>query len=84
MGVAMCVGNGDDLTVDTVQAVVENGARQTALTTVANLKAAGIPYHFVDGSTWPEGRTGKHAQQASLQADMDDFVSLIMKRLRHP
>ncbi|MBT2674619.1 esterase, partial [Streptomyces sp. ISL-14] len=87
MGVAMYVGDGGDLTVDTVQAVVEKGARQTALTTAANLKAAGIPYRFVDygdGSTWAKGCTGKHAQQACLQADMNDFVTLVMKRVQHP
>jgi len=87
MGVAMYVGNGGDLTVDTVEAVIEAEARQTALTTAANLTAAGIPYRFVDygdGSGWAPGCTGKHAQQPCLQADMDDFVSLIMQHLQHP
>ncbi len=87
MGVAMYTGDGGDLTVDTVQALAERVPRQTALTTAANLKAAGIPYRFVDygdGSTWAEGCTGKHAQLPCLQADMNDFVKLLTKRLRHP
>jgi S-formylglutathione hydrolase FrmB len=87
MGVAMYVGSGGDLTVDPIQAVVENGAEQTAQVTAANLAASGIPHHFVDygdGSTWAPGCTGKHAQQPCLQADMNDFVAQIMQRLRHP
>ena len=87
MGVAMYVGNGGDLTVDPIQAVVENGAEQTAKVTADNLTAAGIPFHFVDygdGSTWAPGCTGKHAQEACVQADFNDFIPLIMQRLQHP
>ncbi|GAA1657554.1 alpha/beta hydrolase [Fodinicola feengrottensis] len=87
MGVAMYVGNGGDLTVDPIQAVIENRARETALVTATNLKAAGIPYDFADygdGSAWAPGCTGKHAQQPCLQADMDHFIPLIMQRLQHP
>lgn len=87
MGVAMYVGNGGDLTVDPIQAVVENQARQTAVVAAANLTAAGIAYDFVDyggGSTWAPGCTGKHNQDPCLQADMDHFVALIMQRLQHP
>jgi S-formylglutathione hydrolase FrmB len=87
MGVAMYVGNGGNLTVDPIQAVVENGAEQTAQVTDANLTAAGIPHTFVDygdGSTWAPGCTGKHAQEPCLQADMNHFIPLIMQRLQHP
>ncbi|MFD7103976.1 alpha/beta hydrolase [Streptomyces celluloflavus] len=87
LGVAMYAGDGGDLTVDPVLAVAENRVRQTALVAAANLTAEGIPYRFADyhdGSSWAEGCTGKHSQQACLQADMNDFVKLIMKRLRHP
>ncbi|GAA1135724.1 MULTISPECIES: alpha/beta hydrolase [Streptomyces violaceusniger group] len=82
MGVAMYTGDGGDLTVDPILAVAENRVRQTALVTAANLTAEGIPHRFVDygdGSSWAEGCTGKHSQQACLQADMDDFVKLITK-----
>lgn len=87
MGVAMYVGSGGDLTVDPIQAVVENGAEQTAQVAAANLTASGIPYHFVDygdGSGWAAGCTGKHAQEPCLQADMNDFVAQIMPHLQHP
>jgi S-formylglutathione hydrolase FrmB len=87
MGVAMYVGNGGDLTVDPVHAVVENGAEQTAKVAADNLTATAIPYHFVDygdGSTWAPGCTGKHAQEPCLQADMNDFIPLLMQRLQHP
>jgi len=87
MGIALYVGNGGDLTVDTVQAIVEHRARQTAVVTSDHLDAAGIPHEFVDygdGSSWAPGCTGKHAQPACLQADMDHFVSLIMAGLEHP
>ncbi|WP_241745991.1 alpha/beta hydrolase [Streptomyces lydicus] len=87
MGVAMYSGDGGNLTDKPIQAVFEYGAHRTAVTTAANLKAAGIPYRFVDygnGSTWAEGCTGKHAQYPCLQADMNDYVKLIMKRLQHP
>ena len=87
MGVAMYVGNGGDLTVDPIQAVAEQATRQTALVTAANLTAAGIPYTFADygdGSTWAPGCTGKHNQNPCLQADMDHFIPLIMRRLQHP
>jgi S-formylglutathione hydrolase FrmB len=85
MGVAMYVGNGGDLTIDPIQAIVENRARQTALVTAANLAAAGIPYDLLDygdGSTWAPGCTGKHSQEPCLQADMNHFVKLIMRRLQ--
>jgi S-formylglutathione hydrolase FrmB len=87
MGIAMYAGNGGNLTVDPIQAAVENRARQTAVVTADHLTAAGIPFQFLDygdGSEWAPGCTGKHAQQACLQADMDHFVSLLMDRLQHP
>lgn len=87
MGVAMYVGNGGDLTVNPIQAVVENRARQTAVVTADFLTAAGIPFDFLDygdGSDWAEGCTGKHNQLPCLQADMNHYVSLILNRLRHP
>jgi S-formylglutathione hydrolase FrmB len=88
MGVAMYAGNGGDLlTGDPVQGWLENRARRTAVVTARHLRAAGIPYDFIDygdGSSWAPGCTGKHAQQPCLQADMDHFVSLIMARLEHP
>lgn len=87
MGVAMYTGDGGNLAVDPIFAVLENRARQTALVTADNLTAAGIPYQFIDygdGSTWAPGCTGKHNQDACLQADMDHFVPLIMGRLQHP
>ncbi|MFD9815846.1 alpha/beta hydrolase [Streptomyces sp. NPDC059080] len=87
MGVAMYAGNGGDLTVDPVLAVAERLDRQTAVTTADHLRTAGIPYRFADygdGSTWAKGCHGKHSQDVCLQADMNDFVKLIMKRLRHP
>ncbi|MEU8917005.1 alpha/beta hydrolase-fold protein [Streptomyces nigrescens] len=87
MGVAMYAGDGGNLTVDPVLAVAENRVRQTAVTTAANLTAEGIPYRFADyrdGSAWGKGCNGKHSQQACLQADMNDFVKLIMKRFVRP
>ena len=87
MGVAMYSGNGGDLAVDPIQAVVENGAEQTAQVTAASLTAARIPFTFTDygdGSAWAPGCTGKHNQAPCLQADMDHFVALIMRRLQHP
>ncbi|GAA2135831.1 alpha/beta hydrolase [Glycomyces algeriensis] len=87
MGIALYAGNGGDLTVDPVQAIVEHRARQTAVVTSDYLDAAGIAHDFLDygdGSSWAPGCTGKHSQQACLQADMDHFVSLIMTGLEHP
>ncbi|MER7078091.1 S-formylglutathione hydrolase FrmB [Saccharopolyspora kobensis] len=87
MGVALYTGNGGDLTVNPAQAVVEKIARDTNLVTSANLTAAGIPHTFVDygdGSEWAEGCTGKHASLPCLQADMNHYVDLIMKRLERP
>lgn len=87
MGVAMYAGNGGDLTVNPVQAVVENRARQTAVVTAKYLTGAGIPFDFLDygdGSGWAPGCTGKHNENACLQADLDHFVPMIMKRLPHP
>lgn len=83
MGIAIYTGDGGDLLVDPAPAVAEQIVRQTALVTVAELAAAGIPYHFVDyhdGGDWAPGCTGKHSQEACLQADMNHFVGLIMKR----
>lgn len=87
MGIALYSGDGGDLTVDPVQAIVENRARQTAVVASANLAAAGIPHEFVDygdGSDWAEGCTGKHAQRACLQAAMDHFIQRVMADLQHP
>ncbi|ALG08637.1 alpha/beta hydrolase [Kibdelosporangium phytohabitans] len=87
MGVAMYVGNGGDLTVNPIQAAVENRARETALVTATFLTSAGIPFDFLDygdGSAWAPGCTGKHNENACLQADLNHFVPLIMKRLQHP
>ena len=90
MGVAMYAGNGGALTLDPnadIRALAEKAVHKTAVTTAAHLRAAGIPYRFADygdGSTWAEGCTGKHSQDPCLQADMNDFVRLIMKRLQHP
>ncbi|WP_190813142.1 alpha/beta hydrolase-fold protein [Saccharopolyspora pogona] len=87
MGVAMYTADGGGLAVDPVQAAVENRARQTALVTATNLTEAGIPYEFSDhrdGSNWAPGCTGKHNQDACLQADMNHFVPLVMARLKHP
>ncbi|AOS64095.1 alpha/beta hydrolase [Actinoalloteichus hymeniacidonis] len=81
MDIAMYVGNGGNLTVDPVQAIVENRARETNLVTAANLTAAGIPFEFVDygdGSDWAPGCTGKHAQVSCLQADLDHFVESVL------
>jgi S-formylglutathione hydrolase FrmB len=87
MGVALYIGNGGDLTVDPLHAVVESRARETNLVTAANLTAEGNPFTFADygdGSTWAPGCTGKHNQQPCLQADMDHFVGLLMRTLQHP
>ncbi|MGW4061529.1 alpha/beta hydrolase [Amycolatopsis sp. NPDC004747] len=87
MGVALYTGNGGDLTVDPLQAVVESRARETNLVTAANLTAEAIPFTFADygdGSTWAPGCTGKHNQQPCLQADLDHFVGLLMAALQHP
>lgn len=87
MGVAMYTGNGGDLTVNPVQAVIENRARATNVVTRDHLVAAGIPHTFVDygdGNGWAEGCTGKHAQLPCLLADMDHFVDLLMGSLTHP
>ncbi|MFK3979328.1 alpha/beta hydrolase-fold protein [Micromonospora sp. NPDC050397] len=87
MGIAMYFGDGGNLLVDPIQAMAEVVVRQTALVTSANLTAAAIPHHLVDygdGSAWAPGCTGKHNQDACLQADMDHFVSLIMERLQRP
>ncbi|WP_274917966.1 alpha/beta hydrolase [Streptomyces sp. WZ-12] len=87
MGVAMYTGNGGNLTVDPVLALAEKEVEQTTLRAAANLRAAGIPYHLVDygnGSAWAAGCNGKHSQDACLRADINDYVSLIMKRLQHP
>ncbi|WP_256557536.1 hypothetical protein [Lentzea sp. HUAS12] len=40
------MGNVGDLTVNPIQAVVENRAREPALLTAAHLRAAGIGFHF--------------------------------------
>lgn len=82
MGVALYTGNGGDLTVNPIQAVLENRARETALVTATHLTAAGIPFHFSDygdGSGWAPGCTGKHADEACVQADMNHFVGLITR-----
>jgi hypothetical protein len=87
MGVAMYSGNGGNLAVNPIQAVVENRAHATALVTADFLRAAGIPFDFLDygdGSGWAPGCTGKHNENACLQADLDHFVPLLMKRLQHP
>lgn len=87
IGIAMYTGNGGNPADDPIAALVEDGARQTALATAANLTAAAIPYHFIDygdGNTWAPGCTGKHSQNACLQADMNHFIQLIMRRLQHP
>lgn len=87
MGVAMYTGDGGDLLVDPVAAIVENRALATNLVTRDHLVAAGIPHTFVDygnGAGWAEGCTGKHAQFPCLKADMTHFVSLLMGRLTHP
>ncbi len=77
MGVAMYVGNGGDLLVDPIQAVVEAGARQTALTTAANLTAAGIPYHFFDyGDGSRGGRLHRQAQPDPLPAGRHEQLRL--------
>ncbi|SDG07111.1 S-formylglutathione hydrolase FrmB [Lentzea fradiae] len=80
MKVALYTGNGGDLTVNPIQAVLENRARETALVTAANLTANGIPFHFADygdGSGWAPGCTGKHAEEPCVQADMNHFVQLL-------
>jgi S-formylglutathione hydrolase FrmB len=87
MGVAMYTGNGGNLAVDPVQAIVENRAWATNLVARDHLVAAGIPHTFIDygdGSGWAEGCTGKHGQPPCLVADMKHFVSLLMKTLTHP
>ncbi|MEU6248782.1 alpha/beta hydrolase-fold protein [Glycomyces sp. NPDC047010] len=87
MGVALYSGDGGDLTENPIQAVAENRAYQTAVVTSANLTAAGIDHVFVDygdGSGWAPGCTGKHAQAACLQADLDHFIPLAMASLQHP
>jgi len=90
MGVAIYAGDGGALSLDPnqdIQAVGEKLVHKTAVTAAAHLRAAGIPYRFADygdGSTWAEGCNGRHAQDPCLQADMNDFVGLIMKRLHHP
>ncbi|WP_434446453.1 alpha/beta hydrolase [Lentzea sp. E54] len=81
MGVALYTGNGGDLTVNPIQAVLEHRARETTLVTAANLTAAGIGFHlsdYGDGSGWAPGCTGKHAEEACVQADMNHFVGLLM------
>ncbi len=85
-GVAMYTGDGGNLTVDPVGAIVENRARATNLVARDHLVAAGIPHTFVDygdGGGWAEGCTGKHGQLPCLVADMKHFVSLLMKTLSH-
>ncbi|GAA2268694.1 hypothetical protein GCM10009853_022570 [Glycomyces scopariae] len=87
MGVALYTGNGGDLTVEPIQAVMENRAREMAVVTSANLDAAGIPHVFVDygdGSSWAPGCTAKHAQLPCLRADMHHFIALIMAELEQP
>lgn len=86
-GIAMYVGNGGDLAIDPIHAVAEHRARETALVTADHLTAAGIPFDFIDygdGGDWAPGCTGKHNQQACLQADMDHFTALVLSRLEHP
>jgi S-formylglutathione hydrolase FrmB len=83
MGVALYTGNGGDLTVNPIQAVLENRARETALVAASHLTVAGIPFHFSDygdGSGWAPGCTGKHAEEPCVQADMNHFVGLITRR----
>ncbi|UVS78765.1 alpha/beta hydrolase family protein [Actinokineospora sp. UTMC 2448] len=85
MGIALYSGNGGDLTVDPIQAAVENRAHQTAVVTSDYLTAAGIPHQFIDygdGAGWAPGCTGKHNQTPCLQADMDHFVRFIMTGLQ--
>ncbi|WP_156756204.1 alpha/beta hydrolase [Actinokineospora pegani] len=80
MGVAMYSGDGADLTVNPVQAVIENRALATAAVTSSFLTNAGIPHTFVnygDGSAWAPGCTGKHSSTPCLQADMDHFMALV-------
>lgn len=87
MGIALYAGDGGNPADDPIAALVENRARQTALTTTSHLDTAGIAYHFSDygdGSNWAPGCTGKHSQQPCLQADMNHYVALIMQRLQHP
>nr|WP_042191375.1 alpha/beta hydrolase family protein [Kibdelosporangium sp. MJ126-NF4]CEL20038.1 putative esterase [Kibdelosporangium sp. MJ126-NF4]CTQ97262.1 putative esterase [Kibdelosporangium sp. MJ126-NF4] len=87
MGVAMYVGNGGDLTVNPIQAVFENQARETAVVTSKFLTSAGIPFDFLDygdGSAWAPGCTGKHNDNVCLQADLNHFIPLVMKRLGGP
>ncbi|MFD4638936.1 alpha/beta hydrolase [Lentzea sp. NPDC058436] len=82
MGIALYTGNGGDLTVNPIQAVLENRARETALVTAANLKINNIGFHFSDygdGSGWAPGCTGKHAEEACVQADMNHFVGLLTR-----
>lgn len=55
-------------------------ARETALVTAANLREANIGFHFSDygdGGGWALGCTGKHAEEACVQADMNHFVQLV-------
>lgn len=83
MGIAIYTGDGGNLLVEPARAMAEAVVRQTALVTTANLTAAGIAHEFIDygdGSAWAPGCTGKHSQDACLQADMNHFVSLIMER----
>jgi len=87
MGVAMYSGNGGDLTVDPVQAVIENRALATNQVTRDFLVKAGIEHTFIDygdGTDWAQGCTGKHAQLPCLKADMTHFVGLLMETLTHP
>ncbi|TQM78291.1 S-formylglutathione hydrolase FrmB [Saccharothrix saharensis] len=86
MGVAMYTGNGGDMTVNPVQAIVENRAWATNVVTRDHLIASGIPHTFIDygdGSGWAEGCTGKHAELPCLLADMNHFVDLLMATLTH-
>jgi S-formylglutathione hydrolase FrmB len=87
MGIALYAGNGGDLAVNPIQALVEHRARQTAVVTSDHLTAAGIEHRFLDygdGSSWAPGCTGKHAEAACIEADMDHFTALVMEALEHP
>ncbi|MFR9727706.1 alpha/beta hydrolase [Saccharopolyspora sp. MS10] len=87
MGVAIYTGDGGDLLDDPVLAVAEAVVRDAAAVTSANLTAAGIAHRFADygdGTGWGEGCDGKHARDACLQADLDDYVGLLAERLQHP
>lgn len=87
MGVAFYAGNGANLAENPVLAVAEAAVRDTAVVMSGQLTAAGIPHRFVDygdGTGWGEGCNGKHGQDPCIQADLNDYVGVIMERLQHP